>query len=500
MKKGDIYIEKIGPTSFPDTGIIQKEGVSIELKKVIEGQTLEFLIHKKRKNRASAKVLRLVEKSELQTKQGCRLDGVCGGCLYQSLPYDKQLAIKDRQMRELLLEANGTTTSFVWEGVLPSPSVEGYRNKMEYSFGDTCKDGPLCLGLHKKASTYDIVQTDTCNIVHEDFNVLLRESLEFFRSRELPHYHKMRHEGFLRHLLIRRSVKKEELLICLVTTTDTQKCEDPRHMPVEEVKALQLSEDLEKAVQDWKEHILLLEQKGVLQAKIAGILHTRNNAYADAVMDYGTRVLYGRNNIRENLLGLDFKLSIFSFFQTNSPGAELLYQKVGNYIGDTRGKSVFDLYSGTGTIAQLLAAYADKVYGVEIVEEAVRAARENAEANGITNCIFLQGDVLKVIDELEEKPDIIVLDPPRDGIHPKALPKIMNFGAEKIVYVACKPSSFARDLQVLKEGGYLLERAAAVDMFPQTPNCELVCLLSSIRRKKKESHITPDAEMEDCLD
>ena len=211
---------------------------------------------------------------------------------------------------------------------------------------------------------------------------------------------------------------------------------------------------------------------------MAGILHTCNDSLADVVRSDRTEILYGGDWFYEELLGLRFKITPFSFFQTNSLGAEVLYEKVRSYIGDTKDKVVFDLYSGTGTIAQILAPVAKQVVGVEIVEEAVEAARENAKLNGLDNCQFLAGDVLKVVDELKEKPDLIVLDPPRDGIHPKALGKIIDFGVERMVYVSCKPTSLVRDLIVLQERGYRVEKVCCVDMFPETGNCETVVLLS----------------------
>ena len=199
-----------------------------------------------------------------------------------------------------------------------------------------------------------------------------------------------------------------------------------------------------------------------------------------------TDVLYGKEYFYEELLGLRFKISTFSFFQTNSYGAEVLYETVREYIGELGScradgkpdKTVFDLYSGTGTIAQMTASAAEKVVGVEIVEEAVEAAERNALENGITNCRFIAGDVLKVLDELEEKPDLIILDPPRDGIHPKALPKIISYGVDRIIYISCKPTSLARDLEIFLQNGYEAERAVAVDQFPWTANVETVVLLS----------------------
>ena len=209
-----------------------------------------------------------------------------------------------------------------------------------------------------------------------------------------------------------------------------------------------------------------------------GILHTVNDSLADVVQNDYTDILYGQDCFYEELLGLKFKISPFSFFQTNSLGAEVLYETARSYIGDTKDKVIFDLYSGTGTIAQILAPVAEHVTGVEIVEEAVEAAKVNAKRNGLENCSFLAGDVLKAIDELEEKPDLIVLDPPRDGIHPKALEKMIRFGVERMVYISCKPTSLVRDLEVLQEKGYRLEKACAVDLFPGTVHVETVCLLS----------------------
>ena len=195
---------------------------------------------------------------------------------------------------------------------------------------------------------------------------------------------------------------------------------------------------------------------------------------ADAVISDRTNLLYGTEYIYETVLGLQFKISPFSFFQTNTKSAERLYDRARSYVGDTKDAVIFDLYSGTGTIAQLLAPVAKKVIGVEIVEEAVDAARVNAELNGLDNCEFIAGDVLKVIDDIEEKPDFIVLDPPRDGINPKALTKIINYGVKELVYISCKPTSIARDLVTLQEHGYFVTKACAVDQFPGTVHVETI--------------------------
>ena len=232
-----------------------------------------------------------------------------------------------------------------------------------------------------------------------------------------------------------------------------------------------------------------------LEGKVVGFLHIINDSLADVVKSDETKVLYGQDYFYEELLGLKFKITPFSFFQTNSLGAEVLYSTAREFVGETKDRTIFDLYSGTGTIAQILAPVAKEVIGVEIVEEAVTAAKENAEANGLTNCSFLAGDVLKVIDEIEEKPDFIVLDPPREGIHPKALPKIVDlYRCEKMLYISCKPTSLARDLVEFAKYGYRVEKVCCVDMFPGTVHVETVCLLSKLNAKQ---HIEVEIKMDE---
>ena len=460
MKKGDLFEGVIEKIDFPNKGILSIEGQRITVKNALPGQKIRGVVTKKRNGRVEGRLLEVLEPSSLERpEEACVHSGICGGCIYQGLPYEEQLKIKESQVKELLdqvLEPG----SYEFEGIKGSPIFRGYRNKMEFSFGDETKGGPLALGMHKRGSFYDIVSTPRCQIVHEDFCRVLEATREYFAELGTAFYRKLQHTGYLRHLLVRRAVKTGEILVVLVTTTQRE-CFGG------------LSGE-EEALEGWKERIIGLP----LEGRIAGILHTCNDSMADVVQSDRTDVLYGKDYFYEELLGLRFQISPFSFFQTNSLGAEVLYDTVRRYIGDTKDKVVFDLYSGTGTIAQILAPVAKEVVGVEIVEEAVLAARENARLNGLDHCEFIAGDVLKVVDELKEKPDLIVLDPPRDGIHPKALGKIIDFGVKRMVYVSCKPTSLVRDLAVFKERGYRVERVCAVDMFPATANCEVVALLT----------------------
>lgn len=464
MKKGEIYEAVVEKIEFPNKGILHVEEEKVIVKNAIPGQKVRFVINKKRNGKCEGRLLEVLEASPLeQSEDACPHFGVCGGCLYQSLPYEEQLKIKEEQIKALL---DSVCKSYEFEGIKGSPISDGYRNKMEFSFGDEYKGGPLALGMHKRGSFYDIANTPQCQIVHEDFRKILTATLEYFTEKGMGYYRKLQHEGYLRHLLVRRAVKTGEILVALVTSGQTGAAGMPESLEAEKV-----------LLEEWKETLLALKMEG----SFAGILHIRNDTLADVVQSDETTVLYGKGYFYEELLGLKFQITPFSFFQTNSLGAEVLYETARGYVGETKDKVVFDLYSGTGTISQIIAPVAKKVVGVEIVEEAVGAAKENAEANGLHNCEFIAGDVLKVIDEITEKPDLIILDPPRDGIHPKALDRIINFGVDYLVYISCKPTSLVRDLVILQERGYKLERAVAVDMFPATANCETVAKLVRVK-------------------
>ena len=470
MKKGEIFEGIVEKTSFGAKGVVQVEDRKVTIKDALPGQTVRFSISKMRSGRAEGRLLEVLTPSCVEYREGaCRHFGICGGCVYQTLPYEEQLKLKEAQVRELLEPVLGEVPM---EPILGSPIAYGYRNKMEYSFGDEVKGGRLSLGLHKKASFYDIVTVDGCRIADEDFAALIVATRDYFEEQGIPFYQKMRHTGYLRHLLVRKAVKTGQILVSLVTSSQTtfEKAAEG------DAPAQTFSVDEAALLEGWKEKLLALPLKG----SFAGILHTVNDSLADVIQNDGTTVLYGQDFFYEELLGLRFRISPFSFFQTNSLGAEVLYEKAREYVGATDGKVIFDLYSGTGTIAQILAPVAEQVVGVEIVAEAVDAARENAALNGLSNCRFIAGDVLKVLDDLTEKPDLIVLDPPRDGIHPKALPKIINYGVDRLVYISCKPTSLARDLVTLLAGGYQVDKVCAVDMFPNTAGIETVCLLSKV--------------------
>lgn len=491
MKKGQIRTGVVRNVKFPNRAMVVLEPLEgaadgeeiCEVKGALPGQKISVIITKVRKGKGEGRLKEILEKSPIETvgveNGGCPHFNICGGCSYISMPYEESLKIKENQVRELLEPVLSKQQSVCQiEPIRQSPVYYGYRNKMEFTFGDEVKDGPLALGMHKKGSFYDIVTVDGCRLVDDDYSAILRETLCYFEEKKTPFYHRYTHEGYLRHLLVRRASRTGEILAALVTTT-------------------QQEVDLES----WKERLLSLPLNG----KFAGILHITNDSMSDAVKCDSSEILYGRDYFYEELLGLKFRISTFSFFQTNTCGAEVLYETAREYVGSLvkeEGKPdsiVYDLYSGTGTIAQLMAPVAKKVIGVEIVEEAVVAARENAKQNGLENCEFIAGDVLKVLDEIEEKPDFIILDPPRDGVHPKALSRIIGYGVEKLVYISCKPTSLARDLEIFIANGYEVQRCVPVDQFPWTTGIETVCLLGrKIVNDKNVEYAHVDYEPKDA--
>lgn len=500
----------------------------------------------------------------MKSMRVCDNAEICGGCFFQGTSYEEELKTKEQALHELF-EPVVRSDTYTFEPIVPSPVSEGYRNKMEFSFGDCRMGGELTLGLHQKRSFFNIIDADCCQLTHPDAGVIVQATREYFAGLDITYLHKKTREGYLRHLLYRRAVKTGEILVDLVTSTnwasakrvpasaeliaERQKGLDEwferRYSPKAQQKHTRPTADRfvrvqpelseEEVLAGWRDRLLQLKAEGKIEGRFAGILHTKNDTLADVVEDQGTDVLYGERFFYEEILGLRFRITPFSFFQTNSLGAEKLYTKVREYAGfaelqaqqaaanagdegaDTAREGggdaeastevdqtdvpkrtarvsakkpvIYDLYSGTGTITQLMSSVASMAVGVEIVPEAVAAAHENAKLNGIDNCDFIAGDVLKVIEEggrlIREdgsyedapRPDMIILDPPRDGIHAKALAKIIDYGVDRLIYVACKPKSLARDLVPLQDAGYEVEKLCPVDMFPRTNNCECICLL-----------------------
>lgn len=450
MKRRDIIEFEVDKMEFGGTSVTKIENRDVSMKGGITGQRVKAIVQKTKSGKADVKMMELLENSPIETQTPCKHFNQCGGCSILSVPYEKQLEIKERQVLDLFLQQD--LIGFEFLGIQGSPLNKLYRNKMEYTFGDEVKGGPLTLGLHKKGRHIDILTVDGCFLVDNDFISVLTSTVKYFNEKELPYYRTMSHQGYLRNLVVRKGINTNELMVNIVT-----------------------SSQIDFDMVEYKEMLLNLE----LEAELVSILHTINDGLADAVQCDELRVLHGRDYITEEVLGLKFKISPFSFFQTNTKGAEVLYSIARDFIGDHSDKVIFDLYSGTGTIGQVMAGKAKKVYGIEIIEEAVKAANENAKLNGLSNCEFIAGDVGKTVKNLKDKPDLIIVDPPRPGVHKDAVRDISGFGAKEIVYISCNPRTLVLDLVEFKKYGYEVEKVKCMDMFPNTPHCETVVKLVS---------------------
>lgn len=468
MKRGQIVEGYVEGCEYPCRARVRCEEGIVSVKNALPGQKVSVRIGRSHGERAEGTLVEVLERSPYETDRICAHFGECGGCAYLSMSGDDESRLKGEQIVKLLsgriLQSREKYDKEpVWEGILDSPVKYGYRNKMEYTFGNEFLGGPVNVGLHRRGAFHDILDVSDCLIVDEDYRAILVFTRDFFRKNGTPFYRRKDHSGFLRNLMVRKAAHTGEILVCPVTTSDEASCEDHTALMEEYVSGL-----------------TSLDLKGCIK----GVVRIINDQVSDAIIADDVKILFGEDHINEMLLDLKFRIGPFSFFQTNTYSAEVLYSRVREYVslcgGGASGKTVYDLYSGTGTIAQIAAASADRVYGVEIIPEAVNAARECAAENGMSNCEFICGDVLKVLDDLDEKPGIIILDPPRDGIHPKALPKILDAGAEYIIYISCKPTSLERDLDTILSAGYRIERYSCVNQFPWTKEVETLMLLKKI--------------------
>lgn len=442
MAKNKIINGKIIDVKFPNKSTVLNGENKIRVKGGILGQEVELKLSRKTKG----KILNVIKRSDLEKERNCEHLDVCGGCTYQTMSYEDELAYKKNLIEKLFKEELGIEKI----EMIPSPVSREYRNKMEYTFSDEYKDGPLSLGLHMKNKFYEVVNTDDCNIINQDFNIIRKFTRGYFDGKLKP-YNKMRHTGELRHLLIRRS-SLGHILVNLVTTSASYD------------------------YSDYFNELLNLS----LEGEIKGIIHTENDSLSDAIVPEKVSLYYGDDYIIEELLGLKFKVSLYSFFQTNTKSAEVLYTMAKEMIGDIKNKNLLDLYSGTGTITQILGKDAKSALGIEIVEEAVESARENAKLNNLDNVKFICGDVFKEVKELDYQPDVVVLDPPREGINPRAIDKIIDFNTDNFLYISCNPATQVRDLKRFIERGYRIDDIKILDQFPRTYHVETIALIQKM--------------------
>jgi len=447
---------KITDVKYPNISIGQdQDGNTVEFKGGVLGQTCKVKITRNRKDYKKGKYIELLENSSLENSRNyCPQADICGGCAYQKLPYETELMLKQDMVKKLLAD-----NDICYEDEIPinrSPKVEAFRNKMEYTFGDAYIGGELILGLHRQNRFYEIVNTIDCNVIDEDFNTIRSAVQEYFREKNTDFYHKSKKEGLLRHFIIRKAHRTGEIMAILVTTSDESFDEMRKKLFVNFLNDLKLD------------------------GRIVSIFHVTNDSVADAVVPEKVELLFGKDHITEEMLELKFNISPFSFFQPNVFAAEKLYQKAFDFAGIDKSMNVLDLYSGTGTITQIMASVANHATGIEIVDEAVEKAYENARLNEIENIDFLCGDVLEEIEKVKGDYDVVILDPPRAGITPESLEKIININPKKFVYISCNPKTQVDNLKTFIERGYKVKKYEIFDQFPNSRHVETIALIQKM--------------------
>ncbi len=461
VKRGGEYELTIERLAFGGRGVSRVENYVIFVKGALPGDRVKARIIKRKKDYAEAYIIEILERSPNRIKAPCKYFDWCGGCTWQNMSYRDQLHFKHAIVKESLTRIGGFSDIEV-KPVIPSAREFAYRNKMEFSFSDRRWLLPeelnqpeikrdFALGLHVPGAFDKILNVDECLLQSVKANEILRFVSEYVQKNNLPPYGIHSHEGFLRFLVIRESAYNGEIMVNIVTGYE----------------APQLLEPLARGLQ-------------TRFPQVVSVVNNINTRLAQIAAGEKEILLAGRPYIRDKIGEFVFNISANSFFQTNTLQAERLYDITLEYAEIDASSVVWDLYAGTGTISLFLAQKANKVIGFELAASAVSDAQKNAEEHGVDNAKFVEGDLLKTLRDTKPLPDIIVTDPPRDGMHEKVLRLINSIPAQKVVYVSCNPTTLARDLKILAEQ-FEIKEVQPVDMFPQTYHIEMVVKL--IRRK-----------------
>ena len=448
VRKGEELELRIDSLAYGGNGVGRHDGFVVFARGGLPGDTVRARVTKVKRGFAEGVVTELVAPGEGRVQAPCRHFGVCGGCRFQDLAYEVQLDEKERQVRDALVRI-GRFAEPPLEPIVPAEAQYGYRNKLEYSF--TAGDDGIELGFHRAGRWDEVIDIEECLLTTDLGNAVRLAVREWAREERLQPYDQKTGIGYLRHLVVREGRNTGQVLVVLVTA------------PGEHFEAGYLVDVLRRF------------------PEVRSIHWAINDTPAEQT-NLPTRLLWGDDAIEEEILGLRYRVRPSAFLQTNTGMAARLYELARECAALTGDENVYDLYCGTGTIGLALSANARSVWGLEISEEAVACAIENAELNGIENARFFAGNVGQTIEELREEagsPDVVVVDPPRAGLAGKALRRTGELGAPRLVYVSCNPTTLASDLQVLRdEYGYVLERCRPVDMFPHTPHVESVSALS----------------------
>ena len=460
IKKGLQAQVEITDVAFGGRGLARLDGMAVFVDQTVPGDHVIIRIFRKKKNYAEARVIDLIQSSPFRIIAPCEYSGFCGGCKWQFIKYEQQLLYKRQHVLDSL-EHIGNIRDVMVHDTIPSKLIFGYRNKMEFSCSDrrwllpqeldrVDVDMGFALGLHVPGTFHKVIDTRECLLQPDLGNQLMDEVRTFIRSSDKPVYGLRSHIGFWRFLVLRHSVAHDQWMVNIVT-----------------------SEDGRETVQPLADRLIDRYPKVV---SIINNITSRKAGVAVGDVEY---TLAGSDIISDKISGFEFEISANSFFQTNTRGAAPLFKTVEKYAGLTGTETVLDLYSGTGTIPILLSEHSKAVTGIEIIESAVADAEKNCRKNGISNCRFIMGDIRKCLSQITQPPDVLIIDPPRAGMHKDVVKQVLELGAGRMVYVSCNPATMARDLQMMQEN-YRLDEVQPVDMFPHTYHVEAVAKLIKI--------------------
>ena len=445
LKENQVYTAAVEGYSSEGLGIVRIDGAVVFVPRAIRGEEIDLKITKVMKTAAAGEIVKIRKPSPERTKPECPYFGKCGGCDFQHMSYTEELSAKRRRVQDALTRIGGIDVE-VGE-ILGAKDPMHYRNKSQYPVG---ADGTI--GFYQ-ARTHKVVPIDRCLIQSEISDRTARAVGEWMKRYKISAYDERTHKGLVRHIYVRVN-KKGESLCCVVA--------NGKQLPREPELAAYITAAVPKTV---------------------GVVLNTNTAVGNVILGDKYRTLWGQDFLMDTLCGLDFKLSVPSFYQVNRAQAEVLYGKALEFAALTGEETVLDLYCGTGTITLCLARQAKKAIGAEIVLPAIEDARENARRNHIENAEFFCGDASDIAAKLEKdglKPDVITVDPPRKGLAPEVIASVAGMQPGRVVYVSCDPATLGRDLKIFREFGYQTTRACAVDMFPGTRHIESVCLLERV--------------------
>ena len=458
IKKGLQTEVVIADIAFGGRGLAKLDGMAVFVDQAVPGDRVILRIFKKKKNYAEARVVDLIEPSPFRIAAPCEYSGFCGGCKWQFLNYEQQLVYKRKHVLDSL-EHIGMIKNTEVHPTIPSKTLFGYRNKMEFSCADRRWllpaelnqpeiDREFALGLHVPGTFHKVLDTRACLLQPDLGNELLNDVREFIRGSGAPVYGLRSHTGYWRFVVLRHSVAYDQWMVNIVAAREDREALRPLAQGL-----------MEKYPQ------------------VVSVINNVTARKAGVAIGESQYCLAGSDTIADKIGNFEFNISANSFFQTNTRGAEVLFNTVIKYAELTGTETVLDLYSGTGTIPILLSDFSKSVTGIEIVESAVADAEKNCRNNGVSNCSFVKGDIRHCLTRIDHKPDLLIIDPPRAGMHKDVVKQVLGMGVEKIVYVSCNPATMARDLGMMRDSYRLIE-VQPVDMFPHTYHIEAVAKLA----------------------